>query len=148
MAKVSIAVGNRRLLKLAKFLEKLPEERFFYGLWVGDDWAGKPDLSCGTTACAMGWATAIPEFRELGLRMRRFKTDTGGFVALRGARFDEYEDDFFDLTAAAAERVFGLDYDETNCLFVPGHNVDSLLSDATAKEVAAHIRKFVKGRAK
>ncbi len=61
----------RRLLKLADFLESLPRNRFCLERWVGRGWEGKPDLSCGTTACALGWATTIPEFRKLGVRMKK-----------------------------------------------------------------------------
>lgn len=51
------------LAKLSALLKTVPPERFYYGSWVGDDWAGRQDLSCGTTACALGWATQIPEFK-------------------------------------------------------------------------------------
>lgn len=54
---------------LAQFLLELPKKRLRMDCWVGWDWQGKPDLSCGTVACAAGWATTIPDFRKLGLRM-------------------------------------------------------------------------------
>ena len=57
------------LLDLANFLDKLPPERFKYNDWVGKDWGGKLDLSCGTTACALGWATQIPSIAAKGLRL-------------------------------------------------------------------------------
>ncbi len=60
-----------RLLLLADFLDKLPPERFNYAAWVGHDWKEMEDLSCGTTACALGWAATMPEFRKLGLRLSR-----------------------------------------------------------------------------
>lgn len=49
-------VSNNRLLKLAAFLDTVPPERFKYDTWAGEDWKGKPDLSCGTTACALSAA--------------------------------------------------------------------------------------------
>lgn len=121
-----------RLLTLAAFLDSLPPERFDFGHWVGDKWEGRPDLSCGTTACAAGWATTIPEFREAGLRMRAsnwgggfpvFKPYTG-FTAL-GVFFDLGPDPY-----AAAARVFG--------------DLSGLPDTATPKQVAAHIRKTVR----
>ncbi|MGH7749129.1 MAG: hypothetical protein ACREQ5_30855, partial [Candidatus Dormibacteria bacterium] len=67
---VDINTGNARLLRLADFLENdVPADRFDFAHWVGKDWAGAPDLSCGTSACALGWATTIPEFQALGLKL-------------------------------------------------------------------------------
>jgi len=67
--KRQIRTGNDRLLYLAQFLRTLPRKKFNYDNWVGWDWEGKPDLSCGTSACALGWATTLPRFRRLGLRL-------------------------------------------------------------------------------
>ena len=132
----------RRLLRLAAFLEKLPRKRFDYGNWVGDDWKGKPDLSCGTTACALGWATAMPEFRRLGLVMVQELNDEGvsvtGYVALKGIRYsNEYD---------AACEVFGMEHDDIDRVFMPGdaYTCSGLPLSATPKQVARHIRKFVK----
>lgn len=57
-----------RLLLLATRLREIPKKRFFISAWVGLDWLKKkdPELSCGTTACAAGWATTIPELRAEG----------------------------------------------------------------------------------
>lgn len=61
--------ANNRLL-LAKLLrERVPADRFDISEWVGEDWQGDPGLSCGTKACAVGWASAFPEFQEMGLIM-------------------------------------------------------------------------------
>ncbi len=126
---------KKRLLKLADFLDKLPPKRFDFGQWVGDDWGGKPDLSCGTTACALGWSCAMPEFRRLGLYLNE-----NGDVALRGHDYpDEVE---------ASGFIFGLSPEEHQRLFIPQRDpkcdVDQLPEDATAKQVAKHIRKFVR----
>lgn len=60
---------------LAEFLRTDPrvreEGRFDMRSWVGRDWEGDPSLSCGTAACAAGWATTIPHFRAQGLRLTR-----------------------------------------------------------------------------
>jgi hypothetical protein len=47
-----------RLLRLADFLEELPEGRFDIGQWRN---------GCGTAGCALGWACSIPEFEDAGL---------------------------------------------------------------------------------
>lgn len=60
---------GRRLLKLADRIEILPRKRFIIHSWVGEGWNGSSGFSCGTSACAMGWATTMPEFRRLGLRL-------------------------------------------------------------------------------
>jgi hypothetical protein len=123
---------------VADLLCKLPRKRFDYARWVGVgmEWEGKPDLSRGTTACALGWATKIPRFRRRGLRLSGVgswgyvmpRTDSGNSGLLAGAEF------------------FKISYEESRYLFSP---VDSgLSSGATPKQVAKHIRKFIKERVK
>ncbi len=154
MAKTTVEGGeiptpdyNGRLLRLAEFLENLPPERFDYSRWVGKDWEGKPDLSCGTTACALGWAATMPEFQELGLSLGVIYSDIGG-VFLNG----------FYSPREAARVAFGLSPVEYAFLFDPVAAADIgeddpdiyLWSppsrDASAAEVAGHIRKYVKWR--
>jgi hypothetical protein len=48
--------------------------------WVGNDevpWGGNADLSCGTSACACGIGTTIPEFRKAGLHLEMSGAETG-----------------------------------------------------------------------
>lgn len=73
---------NTRLLKiLADFLESgaVEPEKFNLGTWIDEDIEAEtfPELerklkesefSCGYTACAIGWACTLPEFKEAGLR--------------------------------------------------------------------------------
>src|SRR5262245_9048968 len=69
------------LNELADFLDRLPAQRFDYSKWVGSSWAGASDLSCGTTACAAGWATTLPSFKEAGLKLESYSYfDNGGIV--------------------------------------------------------------------
>lgn len=130
-------VYKRRLLKLADFLQELPRKRFDYGHWVGDNWGGAADLSCGTTACAWGWATTIPLFRKLGLRLKyRTKNSIAAYVGMIEVPKK------FDTPSAAASRILDLAYNEYLKLFVPGHD-KTLSYHATPKQVAKHIRNFV-----
>lgn len=122
----------KRLLKLADFLSELPRKRFYYGRWVGDNWGGKQDLSCGTTACAFGWAATMPEFRRLGLCIA--PGFLSGVVRLKDG----------GSSYSAAEKVFGLNPDEHDLLFLPAES--GLGERATPKQVAKHIREFVKER--
>lgn len=148
---ITRAISNRRLLKLAAFLETVPRERFNYGHWVGENWRGAPDLSCGTTACALGWATVMPEFRRLGLYLSpRTRTPR-----IKGARAPYWE----DTSTVAITRLFGnfgvisdepLQYISSRFsnpivdLFYPDYSGAGVDRDATPKQVARRIRDFVK----
>lgn len=134
--------SNKRLRLLAAFLESLDPQLFHYGSWVGDDWKGAKDLSCGTTACALGWACTMPEFRKLGLGIND-----------DGTPYD-YETQRND--AEASMRVFGLTKDEAHALFLGYCLFDdvteelilpTLDNEAMAQHVARRIRKFVEVRA-
>lgn len=138
--------SKKRLLMLADFLAKLPRKRFDYAEWVGDSWEGKQDLSCGTTACALGWATTMPTFRKLGLRLFRDNVSGDGYVGI--LRDDEYPE---GADSDASERIFGLGFAEHLYLFTPNAHAPFYLAlprgpghRATPKQVAAHIRRFVK----
>lgn len=142
-------IYKRRLLKLADFLDELPPTRFNYESWVGDSWEGRSNLSCGTTACALGWATTIPSFRKLGLRLktnRRYGSTHVTLSSLTGsAAYAE------NAPRLAAREVFGLNLDEFEYLFIPATTIiinDKMVNSpgysASAKRVATHIRKFVK----
>lgn len=136
-------IYKRRLLALADFLNKLPKDRFDYSTWVGSDWEGKPNLSCGTTACAFGWATVMPSLRKLGLKLDHYTTS----VVLENNRETLN-------SAGAAREVFGLSLDEFNYLFLPtgrplhkyGLNRKSVNMDASSKQAAKHIRKFAEAK--
>lgn len=75
-------LGRRRVMRLIDFMEKLPssaDKHFNMSMWVdfsdlsgrcASDLVTRKDLmSCGTTACAGGWASTMPYFRRLGLRL-------------------------------------------------------------------------------
>lgn len=65
---------NRERLKiLADFLRTVDRKHFDLKRWVTGVKVSDsmpPDLNaCGSTGCAIGWATTIPEFREAGLTL-------------------------------------------------------------------------------
>jgi hypothetical protein len=151
--KTNPRVFRRRLLLLCTFLEKLPpSKRFSYRKWVGDDWQGLPDLSCGTSACALGWGTVIPSFRKLGLRLfRPGPDDLGGYVGLKNHRCNSMAAPWH-----ASKKLFGLNEEEAAYIFTPDCDLPSyaFMNDdwglkmspaynASAKQVAKHIRAFV-----
>lgn len=124
---------KNRLLRLADLVEE-HEDRFDWSMWVGDDWEGKADLSCGTTACAMGWATTVPSLRREGLHL-----DKQGFPMMRngehprvlfGLTHEEYKAIFQGFTPVMADVPFYLD---------PSRPMQKV----TAKEWAKACRDFV-----
>ena len=142
MKQVSRHTGNRRLLKLAAFLDTVPPSRFDYNQWVGEDWRGDPALSCGTSACALGWATTMPTFRRLGLALRRVHGLGTAEVVMPRVRVPRT----FDRSFTTGAKLFGISYDESRYLF-------STLGDArkawevwTPNDVAEKIRRFVAAR--
>jgi hypothetical protein len=119
-----------RLLKLARFLEKLPARKFDFASVVS-----RARNGCGSVCCAVGWLPAV--FPKLA------KWEDRGFgVSLR----DDYHTNF-----GAAEVIFDIGCIAATDLFCPERLRDwadqSVLPEkATPKEVAASIRAFVKWR--
>lgn len=135
-------MNTDRLLRLAAFLDTLPPERFDYRTWVGKDWQGKADLSCGTTACALGWAMTLP---DMGVPPA---TPITGATAVIAGWFDE--EGIRLCETFVASRAFDITADEAEFLFYaytcgcPECSVSLRPRDsASAKEVATHIRTFV-----
>lgn len=131
------------LLELADFLDTLPEHRFDYRSWVGWDWEGAEDLSCGTTACAAGWATTLPSFRARGLRL--YLDSSGpwrGIPRVEGSELDGEE---------AMAEVLGISEVDAGYLFIPDYRhpewgVGAPTDHATPQEVADHIRDYLELR--
>lgn len=122
------------LRRLAFYLRNdVRDERFNLATWVGNDdvpWEGMDDLSCGTTACAMGWATTIPEFKELGLRLERNSFSGQGYLVFGEKKHFSAAAEFLDITEKEAEYLFNPDkYPEED--------------DTTRLEVCERIEAFV-----
>jgi hypothetical protein len=166
-------VQAARLLKLADFLATLPNRRFCFVSWVGDSpgpGGEVPKLGaagCGTTACAMGWATAIPAFRRLGLGLAAWKGTPeepclSPFVYVTLKKWGEPENLYqaLDRSFDVAISVFGLTVPEARMLFSPGEDCEKMRvggketpwdlcdDDATAKDVARQLRRFVRAKQK
>lgn len=123
----------KRILMLADFVEKVKEERFDYHSWAGYEWAGDPKLSCGTTACALGWATTIPFFRRLGLHLVNTE-DLGPWPYVGRKK-----------SGKALGELFGVNEYVYQALFIPDcpDGIDTWDGDPTAKEWAEHARGIV-----
>ena len=140
-------MNTKRLLKLAEFLRTVPVKRFDYTKWVGKDWKGSQNLSCGTTACALGWAVTIPSFRKAGLRFKNSsfenlfgETIMQADIVLRSPKTKRL---LTSESLRTAEMFFGLTDDQAVWLFTPQGGE----SFATPKYVAQKIERFVKGEA-
>lgn len=130
------AIGKRRLLKLAEFLEtaKIPRKRFDMSTWAeaqGDSCVADVQLKdCGTAACACGWATTIPSFRKAGFRLV-YDPDSPDLPDLQFGEDKEF---------AAVEAFFNLEECDATSLFRAEAYEEGR---ATPKRVAKRIRSFV-----
>ena len=144
MAKTKKWIGGDRLLALAEFLETDPRVKGHFGMDyelmqraangglmpLKKSRRGRPDLqTCGTVACAMGWAPHVPAIRRAGLGY--VNTPSGWSLALNGG------ETYYDL---AAKQLFDISDDDRRLLFMQhdGHR--------TPKQVARNIRRFVAKR--
>lgn len=93
---------------------------------------------CGTAACAVGWATAIPELRAEGLKLY---WNGIGWVPGFGKRpaLSGDADDFAFVGFHEAARFFGLTIKESERLFSP----DSYTEHPSPATVASEIRSFL-----
>jgi hypothetical protein len=149
-------LGKQRLLILADYLDKVEPTQFDFRTVVGlvdqDELNHFVDLNynCETTACAIGHCPMIPEFKKLGLEYRR--TNDGMITTAFADELPPPEPYWFrpwDAAIQTAKRLFGLDNEEVNFLFAPADDIDHEKfgwpeEDATAADVAFHIRQFVK----
>jgi hypothetical protein len=126
-------LNTKRLLKLIAYMDALPksaEPHFnMRSCWARHQGphpmtgplTKKSIMDCGTTACALGWAATIPEFRRAGLRMEWYEV-YGSYEA----RFDSDK----------AAQFFGLDGNQFWSLF----NDNNMRTDTTPKNWAKRAR--------
>ena len=102
-------MNKRKVETLAKYMDEMPrrEWKHFDMRWFvrkGNGFDGKSVLTgCGTTACALGFATQIPSFRRAGLRLNE-----GYMPAFLGSDGLEAAGAFFEPDAWQAHHLFGL----------------------------------------
>lgn len=121
---------KERLLKLADLLEADAKNktglRFDMGNWGTITDPTKP-VSCGTTACAMGLAALSGAFKRAGLG---YRISGEQLLITMHDRVDAME---------AAEKLFGISYEEAEYLFIDTAGEGARGERAVAKQ----IRKFV-----
>lgn len=120
-------LAQRRITKLADFMESLPEEaaqhfdmetwfrhggeNHDHGLKRGCEITSKHLSLCGTTACALGWAATVPAFRKAGLAMKFRENSSGVSVVYKGKNETHYQ--VFEI----ATEFFDIDHGEALYLF-------------------------------
>jgi hypothetical protein len=98
-----------KLSRLAWYLEnKVPPENFDMNYWARVISKRSRLGDCGTVACALGWATTIPEFKSEGLRLCNLGK-------IKHVTFCS-EIDYY-----AAQRFFGITIYQSNFIFSPGY---------------------------
>ena len=143
--------SNRRLLKLAAKLRTVDKDHFRYSRWGGVNESGVPDV-CGTNGCAIGWASTMPEFRRLGLRLVSGSGAKNDWDQPTYPRLAGYETSGLEGTwDEAAMHVFKLSKDEAQFLFLPNDRSSSFVwkapgPSASPIAVAEHIERFVAER--
>jgi hypothetical protein len=125
---------DKRLLKLIKFLEELPPDKFDFSQEVADSKSnGK---TCATVACAIGWTPKIfPRLVEWTWY------DTGYFTGFKPASGHEKCIDYMEV----AEQLFGVP--KRFDIFYPGNPMCYLPqcgTDAAPKQVAKMLRTYRK----
>lgn len=129
----TIKTGNRRLLKLADYLETVPSKAFDMNTWAEHS-EGSP-VRCGFIGCAIGWAAHGRLFR--GLRSKRIPPDEYGTGPDWRLSFSE------DCIEEWGMDHFALSLSKFEYLFVPRTHEHIA---ATPKQEAKRIREFVKDR--
>ena len=137
MQGMSSNIGIQRLLMLADFLETVPEKKFDITVWRYAK-NSRPDISdenltteCGTVACAVGWACALPEFRKMGLWY-----DFYPIYQIPGTEM-KYE------AWGAIQQFFDLDLGQSMCLF---HSSAYGKERGTRENVVSRIREYCVGK--
>lgn len=108
------AEGIERIRTLYAVLAGIPGKHMRLSTWINVEHpdAGMPTArklvhNCGSTACALGWATLYPEFQEQGLYTAN---GVGWTPAFDGALCFAAAQGFFCLSSAEACVLFGTRY--------------------------------------
>lgn len=144
-------IRKRRLLKLADLLEYNAKNRkgakFDMGTWGRvDDANAEPEMSCGTTCCALGLAAISGTFKRAGLGFEIHKDNTTSPIQIiyrnpktgRKLRGDALD---------AATKVFHITRYEAEHLFIPMSYPCGFFESGTTgakveRKVAKRIRKL------
>lgn len=127
--------GERRLLKLIAFLEKLPRRKFDFRYIARQ--ADTP--KCGTVCCAMGWTSSVFP-KRVKLVLDAINPEYSDLVS-RVSGVENYD--------RVALELFGMDQYTANDLFYPDNqdlvheSLPNCTDSATPKQVAKMLRKYL-----
>ena len=128
---------KKKLLKLADFLETKIPKRGWKNWFNLTEWAqaGWVEKECGTTACAMGWATIC--FPRSDLRLTIHELSYGKVVELQYKGYMGF---------CAAAKFFNIGENQAEFLFSEWAYLNE--AGASPTVVAKRIREFVKGHSR
>jgi hypothetical protein len=130
-----------RLLKLAELLEADAANpvgiQFDLGVWGEADSDQPVSLSCGTQACAMGLAVLSGAFEQYGLLNG---ANVPYLIIPEMVAIPGFTN---PVGFAAAERLFGILYDDAVRLFSPDYYAGVTVGAEGELVVASRIREFV-----
>lgn len=106
-------MNKDRMLEWAAFLDKVPEHSFDMGHYGVSEKPMEGEALCATAACALGWATAIPEFAEAGLELRAKRGQSVANVYFNGLRDETACAKFFDISDRQACEITLRDWGHT-----------------------------------
>jgi hypothetical protein len=139
METITRAESRKRLMMIERKTRHVNPKKFWFGSWVASTWQGKPDLSCGTTACSIGWATTIPYLQQRGLRLIRIPANRVGWPTTLETN-NGFTTGIEHLQSVAD--FLGLTLDEYKYLFTSSGS-GSLPVNATNVQVADLLRNFI-----
>lgn len=128
--------GERRLNKLADFLDGLDPKKFDFASVVAKSYRDQNGRLCGSVCCAIGWTPVVfPRVVEWGSELYCRISPT---IRQSGLA------DFLDV----GKSLFGLSYRESDALFSPLRAIPwwpkrYISENALPKTVAKSIRKFI-----
>lgn len=120
-------IGRQRLARLASFLYCVPREKFNMKQWATMDFDIR-NQSCGTAACAVGWAATIFKAEQFVL----VPSVISGLprTEYKGKQNWEAVAEFFSMKRARAIALFGIENDAN--------------LDLGPRQVAKRIKQYLK----
>ena len=107
-----------------------------HGVEASEKIPSKKLFSCGTTACALGWACQVPALKSMGLYLQYDGNETGSVRLKDCTARDEF---------TIAQKIFDLSRGQAAWLFTPlnANTYEDDRHNETPKEWAARCRLFL-----
>lgn len=103
----NVKQGNKRLSILADYLSNLPPENPFEMSYWARSITPEGQVECGSPACAVGYASCVPEFKALGFHLElRMADEMSGVPCFDTWVGFEAVEVFFSLTNGQAGYLF------------------------------------------